>query len=307
MTKPKHDSFFSRSIEHPAIAMSFINQHIPSYLKEHIIWKDLHRVDRSNTDSMLKKLHRDILYRARMVEGRDIICGIEHQSKDDPMMQIRYMRYDADVLEAYVKEGYAKWPLIINLLLCNSHKAPSYFLNEPIGYYRYTIGGKEHLHLFFYLIDLNQISDEEILMHGLCAPMELLLKHSFDGEFELDITAYQAVFHACVSEIGDDYIHSMLEYVDSLADFKIGEKLHKFVEGVFTDKSKIIMTYGQVLKREAKREGIKEGKQEGIKEGIKKNRLVVAKNMLKKGYDVKSIQEITELSKETIEKLKKEE
>ena len=55
------------------------------------------------------------------------------------------------------------------------------------------------------------------------------------------------------------------------------------------------MTYGQILK------------QEGIKEGIKKNRLVVAKNMLKKRYDIKSIQEITQLSKETIEKLKKEE
>ena len=40
-------------------------------------------------------------------------------------------------------------------------------------------------------------------------------------------------------------------------------------------------------------------------EGIHNRNLAIAKNMLKKGYDIKSIQEITELSKEAIAKLKK--
>jgi hypothetical protein len=29
----------------------------------------------------------------------------------------------------------------------------------------------------FYLTDIAQLSDKDILTHGLCAPMELLLKH----------------------------------------------------------------------------------------------------------------------------------
>ncbi|OJW67237.1 MAG: hypothetical protein BGO68_01430 [Candidatus Amoebophilus sp. 36-38] len=298
MARSKHDAFFCRSLEHPAVTKDFLKQYIPPHLKQQVIWESLYRIDRSNTDLELKKRHRDILYRASMLQGEDVILGIEHQSKEDPIMQIRYLRYDMDVLEACVKAGYDKWPLIINLLLYNGQKAPSSHLSEPIGYYRYTIDGKEHIHLFYYLINLMQISDEELLTHGLCAPMEILLKHSFDGGFKLNLSAYQGVFHACVKVVGEDYIHSMLKYADSLANFKIGRKMHKFVEEVFPDKPKIIMTYGQMLKREAKREG----KREGIREGS----IAIAKNMINKGYDIKSIQEITELPKETIEKLKAE-
>lgn len=47
-------------------------------------------------------------------------------------------------------------------------------------------------------------------------------------------------------------------------------------------------------------------KQEGIKEGIKEDKLETAKKMLQKGFDVKIISEITELSIEEINKLKKE-
>lgn len=313
MSKSKHDSFFCRSIENPAIAKAFIKQHLPSYLEKQIDWGNLYRIDRSNTDFMLKKLHRDIIYRAPMLQGEDIIFGLEHQSKDDPMMTIRYLRYDSNVLEAYMKEGHDKWPLIINFLVYNSPKAPSY-LSEPIGYYKHKSDGKEYLHLFFYLINLMQISDKEILTHGICAPLEILLKHSFDGEFELNISAYQAAFHACINEVGNDYILTMLEYADSLTNFKIGEKMHKFVEELFENKPKIIMTYGQLLRREARKEVRKEAKQEGLQEGLQKGlqrgmetkAITVAKKMIKKGYDIASIQEITELSEEIIQKLKEE-
>ena len=44
---------------------------------------------------------------------------------------------------------------------------------------------------------------------------------------------------------------------------------------------------------------------EGRKQGEKSEKLRIAKNMLNKGMSVKEIEEITELSKETIEKLKK--
>jgi predicted transposase/invertase (TIGR01784 family) len=86
--------------------------------------------------------------------------------------------------------------------------------------------------------------------------------------------------------------------------------MHKFVEEVFQNKSEIIMTYGQILKREARKEGKKEGKKEGLIKGIKEGRqsekLAIAKNMLKKGFDINSIEEITGISRENIEKLSKE-
>ncbi|OJW69900.1 MAG: hypothetical protein BGO68_03200 [Candidatus Amoebophilus sp. 36-38] len=60
-------------------------------------------------------------------------------------------------------------------------------------------------------------------------------------------------------------------------------------------------TIAQVIEKR----GEKRGEERGEKKGVQKNKLTVAKNMLKKGYDISSIQEITELPKGTIEGLKK--
>ena len=46
-----------------------------------------------------------------------------------------------------------------------------------------------------------------------------------------------------------------------------------------------------------------DGREEGIKEGIKENSLKVAKGMKAKGYDIKDIIELTDLTKEEIERL----
>jgi flagellar biosynthesis/type III secretory pathway protein FliH len=162
----------------------------------------------------------------------------------------------------------------------------------------------------------------------------ILLKHSRGGGFELPPSAYKKVFLDCIREVGENYINSMLTYADSIKDFKVGEKMHKFVEDVFKDKTDILMTYGQVLKREAKREGIQKGRQKGIQEGRQKGiqegrqegiqegrqkgiqegrqegmqntYLEITKGMLKKGLAISLIQELTGLNKETIEQLKQE-
>ena len=63
-------------------------------------------------------------------------------------------------------------------------------------------------------------------------------------------------------------------------------------------------------RKEGIKEGIKEGRKEGIKEGrkegIEKNRRETCKKLLAKNMPIKDIEEITELSKEEIEKLRKE-
>ena len=54
----------------------------------------------------------------------------------------------------------------------------------------------------------------------------------------------------------------------------------------------------------ARRYGEERGKTIGIAEGIAQEKLNIAKSMLKKGIDIQTISEITELSSEEIEKLK---
>ena len=50
-------------------------------------------------------------------------------------------------------------------------------------------------------------------------------------------------------------------------------------------------------------QGRKQGHSEGIKEGISSNKVEIAKKMRNKGYDIETIEELTNLSKNEIEKL----
>lgn len=70
-----------------------------------------------------------------------------------------------------------------------------------------------------------------------------------------------------------------------------------FKEALSINKENIMKTIARQIE--------KRGEIKGIRQGIEQNRLAIAKNMLMKGYDIKSIQEITELAKEMIEELKK--
>ena len=55
---------------------------------------------------------------------------------------------------------------------------------------------------------------------------------------------------------------------------------------------------------EAKRQGLENGLRQGIEEGVKLEKLEIAKIMLKKEIDIQTIEEITGLTKDEIEKLK---
>jgi hypothetical protein len=75
-SRSKHDLFFSKSLEHPSIAKDFMKQHIPRYLQKHLIWKNLYRIDRTNTDAILKRLHQDAIYKVATDQDIEVIVGV---------------------------------------------------------------------------------------------------------------------------------------------------------------------------------------------------------------------------------------
>ena len=275
-------------MEHIPIAQAFLKQHMPTHLQQDLDLSSLVRVDRTHTDSQLKQRHKDIIYKASLREYGDLLACLEHQSEDDSMMPVRYLRYGADGLEAYLEEGHKKWPVIVSLLFYHGEKSPYPHGSHAAGYYRYPQWGIQELWMRFHVIDVGQLSDEDVLRHGICAPMELLLKHSRSGNFELEAVAYRAVFQECVAAVGDDYVTTLLTYAIGLSDAAVGERIFVFIEEVLTDKKDIIMTYGQKLEER----------------GMQQEKLSIAKNMLFElhlGEDI--IQKATGLSGEELARL----
>ena len=124
-----------------------------------------------------------------------------------------------------------------------------------------------------------------------------MIKHSESGNFELETSAYRPVFQACVQEVGDDYIETMLAYAVSLRCKEVGKQMFDFISDVLIDKRDIIMTYGQQLRQE--------GRREGRQEGMQAKSLEIAKNMLSQlHWDLEVVKTVTGLSTTELEQLK---
>jgi predicted transposase YdaD len=297
-TKPKHDPFFSRSLEIPEIAHDFFKYHLSLDLSQQLDLSNMARLDRTNTDFNLKQRERDIVYKTKLNKINTAFLCVEHQSYFQRNMPLRLIKYYLDTVETYLNAGNIKWPLVISIVFYHGQTAPYPHSGEVTAYYEDPILGSQQLTFRFYIIDITQISDEVILTHELCAPVELLLKHGRDAKFELPIEAYRKVFHDCIAVVGGHYIYSMLEYAKNLGDLEIGEKIYKFIEQIFTDKQDLIMTYGQKLE--------KMGEQRGMVIGMQEEKLALAKVMLQDSEPIEKIMQWTGLSRQTIENIEQD-
>ena len=291
--KSKYDPFFSRSMEHPHIARTLFKQALPEHLLQPADLDTLVRMDRTNTDKKLAQRRRDIVYKAQMEDEIALLIGAEHQSQPDIMMPVRFLYYGVEDIAPYLK-AHKRIPQLVQLLFYNGTQAPYPYPTTLQDYYGQPKRGAQELALRFYLIDATQISDQAFLKYGHCAPMCLLLKHGRDGNFELEAAAYQEVFQACVAAVGDDYIFTMLQYAAELSNLAAGEKIFHFIEEVLTDKTEIIMTYGQQLR------------QQGEQIGKQTRNLEIARTMLKEKEPKAKVIKFTGLTLQQIEKLRQE-
>ena len=66
----------------------------------------------------------------------------------------------------------------------------------------------------------------------------------------MEAGAYRKVFEACLREVREGYLETMLTYAVSLSRPEAGKKMFDFISEVLIDKKDMIMTYGQQLRQE---------------------------------------------------------
>jgi predicted transposase/invertase (TIGR01784 family) len=92
---------------------------------------------------------------------------------------------------------------------------------------------------------------------------------------------------------GWKFLKTVLIYLYTTNEIKT-EKIIKIANKISKEGGRLAMTTAMKLQ------------EEGIKKGIKEGKMEDAKNMIKKGYSIEEICEITGLEREKIEKLKRE-
>jgi predicted transposase/invertase (TIGR01784 family) len=224
------------------------------------------------------------------------------------------------IWELYLKQNEkAKYlPVIIPLVIY--HGKLKWSINESfVSLFEEPSDMEEYIPDFKYnLYDISHMPDEEIRGTPLLKIFLTTFKYIYSPELKKKLWEIFKLF----LELSDksqvsEYLEVLLRYLfNSPGDYskdEIREQVTRILEGG----GDVMQTIAQQLREEGRHEGIKIGEEKGIKIGEEKgikigekigkedNAKETAIRMLKKGFDINTIVEITGLEPSVIEKLRK--
>jgi len=304
-----HDRGYKYLFSNPMLVKELLESFVGMDWVKEIDFRKAESINTSFVSDEFKNRESDIIYRLRFKKKElYLYLLIEFQSTVDRHMALRMLRYVLELYE-YVtkKQKGASLPVVFPLLLYNGDGkwTASDRLSALIDVPEELKQAKAYMPEFrYYPVIENEYSDKALLKLGNIVSSVFLLENR-DRERFMDAI---------------DTIGTMLEEQDLgvVRTFFVwfekylrkNAKIEEIEEGVKTIKSrreaksmfaKTVEKLEQEWMQKGKQEGIQLGRKEGVKEGM----ITVARSMLKKGLDEKTISDVTGLGMDEIEALKK--
>ena len=294
MKLTKHDEFVRKCLLNLEVAKDFLEQYLPTEIKDKCNLDTIAIVPGSYIDGKLKKMASDVVYSLKTKSNRQayIYTLVEHQSSEDFMMPFRILRYQIAIMQQhhdkYPKEAL---PLVFPLVIYNGTKSPYPYpttlkelFNEPELFNHVGLGN-------FMLNDLTILEDDAIIQHKKVALLEMLAKHIRDRDF---IEAINYIVKAFKVAQAQQMEHSLIQgAMYYLLSGREKEELNILINELLQqlpDYGDELMTYAEELRREGKQEG----KQEVINE--------IAKKMLKEGEPIEKISRLLGIPLDKLQK-----
>ena len=225
----------------------------------------------------VEKRDSDIVF----INGNDEIVHIEIQNGNHPLMHLRMLRYYCDIKFEYSKKRINQYMLYIGKKTCYMKSK----IEESNINYKYDI------------IDIRDIACDELLYHDNPSAVVLSILCDFKDRDKQKVV--NTILKRIKELVGDDNkrYKNYLEKVTILSSNRdLEENVKKGAEMLAVDIEKI------PFYQDGKAAGFKEG----IEKGIEKGMTLIVKEMLKRGVDVMTIKQYTNLSVERIEQIKAE-
>ncbi|WP_341757026.1 MULTISPECIES: Rpn family recombination-promoting nuclease/putative transposase [unclassified Candidatus Tisiphia] len=303
--KPKHDQLFKKIMGNEIAAQEFLEYYLPKDFQEKIDLSKIKVEKESYIEESLRRKYSDIVYsvKTKNDDTAFIYVLLDHQSTSDYWMALRLYKYALLLCERH-KKNEDKLPLICPIIMYNGVEE----YNVPKNLWDLFTNPEQAKKLMtedYQLVDLQSMSDDEIVRKKHLGMMEYLMKHihmrdmiklweQFLEKFKLEILVDK--------ENGYIYLRSFLWYTDA----KLPEDRQSELEQLLTkylseeEKGSIMRTVAQKYIEEGTQYGIQIGKAEGKAEAMK----AVARTMLIKNRPLNEIIELTGLTKIQINKLK---
>ncbi|MCP3659908.1 MAG: Rpn family recombination-promoting nuclease/putative transposase, partial [Bacteroidetes bacterium] len=239
--------------------------------------------------------HSDLIFKTK-IDGSNayIYTILEHQSTNDRHMGIRLLEYNTSLIRQHMKEkNTTKAPIILNILIYAGKKAYT-GPHNMLEIFEKPELAKDLMFRKIHVIDLQSNKEEEITKDEKAAFVELLLKYGIMRDFIKLFENNMDQLKLIIPQI--PYLDRAISYIFLLDSGKNEEKLLNLLKEA-TQNDEIVMNLAQRIENR--------GEKKGIQKGIQKEKVTVAKNMLKHGISLDLVKKTTGLTKKDIETISK--
>jgi predicted transposase/invertase (TIGR01784 family) len=307
-----HDAFFKAMTANKEITRDLLKAQLPGHLLEEVDLESLELTQSSFVDRALDYFHCDVVYRAN-IRGKEgyITFLLEHQSTPDPWMAVRLLQYQLQIGFAHIKQhtgpGPCKLPSVIPLCFYHGRQSPYPYSTKIMDCFMDPEFAQKYTFQDFWLVDLTQLTTEQMKQHGLAALLELLLQRSRHQEslFE-DIQTVLEFLRKLFSELREsgDLFEVVLEYTLSMSgDPRKEDELIQRMVSELPEKKEAIMSYSKRMEEIGMQKGMQQGMQQGFQKGQFEGRFEVARALAERGFELSFISVTTGLSMDQLSQL----
>jgi predicted transposase/invertase (TIGR01784 family) len=304
----EHDVGYKHIFSHRGTFLEFLRSFTKKGWADLIKEEDLILVDKSYILSDFEEEESDILYRVN-INGEEVIFYVllEFQSKVDFQMPMRLLFYMTEVWrdvlkntdKSELKRKSFRLPAVIPIVLYNGKNkwtAKTSFKEILSGYELFE---DNILNFNYMLFDINRYSDEELYSMSNLVSAVFLLDQEMD-EDELIRRLRKLIY--ILKKISPEQFSVFKQWLKKIVKPRLTEEMRNEVDEVL-DKSNqeevdfMVSNLGKTLEKLEKK---------ATEKGIEKGKIEVAKNFLRMGLTVEQVSIGTGISKEEIEKIRKE-
>lgn len=296
-----HDYFFRKMMSDIRVAREFFSTHLPQDILSATELDCLELQTGSHIDDLRQETIADILFKTK-IAGREgyLYLLADHQSSPDELMPFRILKYSCNIIDQHIKGGKSnRIPLVVPFVVYHGKQEWNYSTDiaDLVDAPKELID--QHFLKPFHLIDLTRIEDAALKQHIWSGVMELTLKYIFARDMLPHLKEIMGLLKQLEKTNGKSYAEIVLTYILDRGELGNKDIFLDLVRSELTPElGDKMMTIAEQLKAE--------GMQQGMQQGIEKGKLEVAERLLAQKIELALIAEVTGLSLQKIEELKKD-
>ena len=299
-----HDNLFKSALAFKEVALDFYTQHIPTHVQEHMNFTTMELCKNTFLDTKLKTSSADVLYRLQINDSPGYIYTLlEHQSSVDSLLAFRLLGYVVEIMRMHLKEvGKTTLPVVYCVVFYTGQKPYTATLDLFDLFGENKALASSLLFKSYQLINVNEISDDELSQYTQAGFFEFVMKHIYERDFSIFLEKLFCWINAIELQFNDsDYLKVVLEYTLDQAKAEVQqfkEAARRYLSPEWEEK---IMTFAQHFRQEGMEKGVEKGRAEGTHLGIEKT--LEAAALLQQGMALETVARKTGLTLEDVAKI----